>query len=142
MSDAALAAWRSRGHLRDEARFEAWFGRILVNVCRDRLRSRARHPIAEVPASEIGDSAAHSADFRDAVQAHDAMSRAFETLEPDERIVLVLRFWHDLTIEAIVESGGSQLGPLRGGELGLRGVLGGMGAAAGEGIGRIPVRSR
>jgi RNA polymerase sigma-70 factor (ECF subfamily) len=113
VADAALAAWRSRGHLRDAQRFEAWFGRILVNTCRDRLRSRARHPITAMPVSEVGGPELNSADFRDAVQARDALSRAFETLEPDERIVLVLRFWHDLTIEVIADRVGIPIGTVK-----------------------------
>ena len=44
-----------------------------------------------------------TADFREGVHARDALSRAFETLEPDERIVLALRFWRDLTVEAIAD---------------------------------------
>ena len=101
VADAALAAWRSRDRLREADRFEAWFGRIVVNGCRDRLRARRRHPVAEMPATEIGGGTGQSDDFREGVDARDAMSRAFETLEPDERIVLVLRFWHDFTIDAI-----------------------------------------
>ena len=38
--DAFAIAWRKRSSLREPDRFEAWFGRILVNVCRERLRSR------------------------------------------------------------------------------------------------------
>ena len=38
--DAAVRAWRSFGSLRDQPPFEGWFQRILVNRCRDRLRSR------------------------------------------------------------------------------------------------------
>ncbi len=116
VADAALLAWRSRGRLREVDRFEAWFGRIVVNVCRDRLRSRRRHPVAEMPASEVGGNAGSSgqtADFRDSVHARDAMSRAFETLEADERIVLVLRFWHDLTVEAIAERVGIPAGTVK-----------------------------
>ena len=45
MHDAALVAWRGFGKLRDVDRFDAWFGRILVNGCRDRLRARRRRPI-------------------------------------------------------------------------------------------------
>jgi RNA polymerase sigma-70 factor (ECF subfamily) len=41
------------------------------------------------------------------------MSRAFETLEPDERIVLVLRFWLDLTVEAIAERVGIPAGTVK-----------------------------
>jgi RNA polymerase sigma factor (sigma-70 family) len=104
VADAALAAWRARASLRESDRFEAWFSRIVVNACRDRLRSRRRRPVAEMPAVEIAaTSASLGADFRDGVHHRDALSRAFETLEPDERIVLTLRFWHDLTIDAIAE---------------------------------------
>ena len=105
VADAALAAWRSRGRLRETDRFEAWFGRILVNTCRDRLRSRRRRPVTEMPAAEVGAAAGlhGTADFRDGVHARDALSRAFETLEPDERIVLVLRFWQDLAVDDIAE---------------------------------------
>ena len=44
--DAALTAWRRFGDLRERDRFEAWFGRILHNVCRDRLRARRRTPLS------------------------------------------------------------------------------------------------
>src|SRR3954469_19623890 len=44
--DAALAAWRRFGDLRDPDRFDAWFGRILVNSCRDQLRGRRRTPLS------------------------------------------------------------------------------------------------
>jgi RNA polymerase sigma-70 factor (ECF subfamily) len=114
VADAALAAWRARGRLRDADRFEAWFGRILVNVCRDRLRARQRHPVTQVPASRLeSDRPDVAADFRDAVNARDALSRAFETLEADERIVLALRFWRDLTVEAIADQIGIPAGTVK-----------------------------
>ena len=115
VADAALAAWRARSGMRDPDRFEAWFGRIVVNGCRDRLRARRRHPVAALPAAEIGSGlpAPDAADFRDDVHAREEMSRAFESLEPDERIVLVLRFWRDLTVEAIAERVGVPVGTVK-----------------------------
>lgn len=114
VADAALAAWRARGRLREADRFEAWFGRILVNVCRDRLRARRRHPVAQLPAFAVGGNLPDErVDFREAVNARDAMSRAFETLEPDERIVLVLRFWRDLTVEGIADQIGIPVGTVK-----------------------------
>lgn len=104
VADAALSAWRSRAALREPDRFEAWFGRIIVNGCRDRLRSRRRQLVVEMAAGELGRAeVGDDGDFRDRVHARDAMSRAFETLEPDERIVLVLRFWLDLPVDAIAD---------------------------------------
>ena len=40
--DAVVQAWRAFARLRDPSHFEAWFQRILVNTCRDRLRKRRR----------------------------------------------------------------------------------------------------
>ena len=42
--DAFTSAWRQRFTLHDADKFDAWFSRILVNGCRDRLRRRARVP--------------------------------------------------------------------------------------------------
>jgi RNA polymerase sigma-70 factor (ECF subfamily) len=47
--DAAVLAWRRFDTLRDHDRFEQWFCRITLNVCRDRLRHQRRHPVVEVP---------------------------------------------------------------------------------------------
>jgi DNA-directed RNA polymerase specialized sigma24 family protein len=44
VQEAALRAWDRRRILRDSATAEGWFSRILVNVCRDELRRRARRP--------------------------------------------------------------------------------------------------
>jgi len=40
-------------------------------------------------------------DFRTLVDTRDAVGRAIDALEPDERIVLVLRFWADLPVDSI-----------------------------------------
>ena len=40
--DAFVQAWRKWETLRDPSRFEPWFDRILVNTCRNRLRSTRR----------------------------------------------------------------------------------------------------
>lgn len=113
VADAALSAWRSRSRLREADRFEAWFGRIVVNACRDRLRSRRRHPVAELSSDAVGDPSETRTDFRDVVHARDAMSRAFDVLEPDERIVIVLRYWHDLPVDAIAARVGIPAGTVK-----------------------------
>lgn len=42
MQNAVFAAWRRLPALRDEARFEAWLMRILINTIRDAQRQQAR----------------------------------------------------------------------------------------------------
>src|SRR5450756_826436 len=43
--DAAIQAWLHWGELQDRDRLDAWFDRILVNVCRARLRRRSIHVV-------------------------------------------------------------------------------------------------
>ena len=68
--DAFAIAWRKRSSLRDADRFDAWFGRILVNVCRDRL-------------------------------------------DPDHRIVVILRYWADLQVDDIAARVGIPAGTVK-----------------------------
>ena len=94
--DAFVQAWRKWSTLRDPARFEHWFDRILVNTCRNRLRAsrrRATDISAEV-ATASGDPFAQGhvrADIGSAIAA----------LSPDHQVVVALRFYRDLTIEEI-----------------------------------------
>ncbi len=100
--DAAERAWRRWGSLKDQDRFEAWFGRILLNVCRDRLRRRRRVQTIETALVEAGESAvigdpARVSDERDRVR------RLLDQLSADERIAVILRFESDLTVPAIAD---------------------------------------
>jgi RNA polymerase sigma factor (sigma-70 family) len=96
IQDAFALAWRHRRDLRDPARFDAWFGRILVNVCRQRLKQRSRQRIR---ALESDDGAAP--DPLAQVSARDSVVRAMSRLGPDHRIVILLRYWADMTVEEI-----------------------------------------
>ncbi|MEW6226078.1 MAG: sigma-70 family RNA polymerase sigma factor [Chloroflexota bacterium] len=101
--DAAVSAWQHFGELRDEARFAAWFDRILVNQCRDRLRARRRHPIVELGAGGGIIDEPSIGDRSTAIAASDAVERAMRTLDADHIAVVVLRFEADLTVPAIAE---------------------------------------
>ncbi len=100
--DAFAIAWRKRSSLREPDRFEAWFGRILVNVCRERLRGarpgRIR-PLEAAPEPAIGDSSV-------SLSNRDAVGRALDRLDADHRIVVILRYWADLRVDEI----GARLG--------------------------------
>lgn len=98
--DAAERAWQRWDSLQDQDRFEAWFARILLNVCRDRLRRRRR--VAAIETSIIdGFSGRPAGDMSAAIAERDRVRRLLDGLTPDERIVVVLRFESDLTIPAI-----------------------------------------
>jgi RNA polymerase sigma factor (sigma-70 family) len=109
--DAAVLAWRNFGTLRDQTLFEQWFCRIVVNVCRDRLRRRRRHPVAELPPDEsIG---LQTADGTGRLVTRDAIDRAFVRLEPDHQIVVALRFYRDLTVDEMARRLGIPTGTVK-----------------------------
>jgi RNA polymerase sigma-70 factor (ECF subfamily) len=90
-----LTAWRGLPRLRDLERFDAWLGRIVVNVCRDELRRRGRHAIHEIVLDDVEATTQHRGDAGgDDPGAHvgrsDAIRRAFATLTADQRALLVL----------------------------------------------------
>jgi RNA polymerase sigma-70 factor, ECF subfamily len=102
--DALVRAWRSWSTLRDPEKAGAWFGRILINTCRDRLRARRR------PVRWVGTEAV------EAIFEHgerEAMWQAIGDLTPDHRIVIVLRYYLDLPIGAIAERTGVPVGTVK-----------------------------
>jgi RNA polymerase sigma-70 factor, ECF subfamily len=109
IGDALLRAWRQLPSLRDDDRFEAWFDRIVVNVCRDRLRRRRLVrfvPLPDEPSIAPGDP------FR-AVIERDALLRAADGLGVDERTVLVLHYWADLTLDEVARRMGIPVGTVK-----------------------------
>jgi RNA polymerase sigma-70 factor (ECF subfamily) len=99
--DAAERAWRHWPELRDPARFDAWFGRILVNACRDRLRHQRRVRAIEVVREPLDDEHPAAPDATEAVGLRSAVRDAFRALSADEQIVIALRYEEDLTVPAI-----------------------------------------
>ena len=109
--DAVLIGWRKYGSLRDPERFDAWFGRIVLNLCRDRLRTRGRGRVRE---AVLGASMElNRRDEYGLVAKRDAISAAFPTLDPDLQLVVALRFYRDLPLEAIAELLGIPLGTVK-----------------------------
>lgn len=98
VQESAARAWAARASLRDPATMSAWFGRIVVNTCRDELRRRGRRPaIADLTlADPLPDTA-----IRDRIDERDEVARALRHLSPDARVVLALRYGADLTVPAI-----------------------------------------
>jgi RNA polymerase sigma-70 factor (ECF subfamily) len=81
-------AWQVWPKLRETDRFGAWFDRIVVNVCRDRLRAKRGSRVLELD---------------DEALARDEVGRLIRKLPPDHQIVVALRFWRDLSVEEIAE---------------------------------------
>jgi RNA polymerase sigma factor (sigma-70 family) len=110
--DALTRAWQSRGRLRDADRFEAWFQRIVVNACRDRLRRRRAGP-RFLPISPGHDDATAVSDPARMSAERAAMSAALDLLNPDQRIAIVMRFYLDLEVDEIARRLGTRPGTIK-----------------------------
>jgi len=94
VQEAALLAWDRRRTLRDSQAIDGWFTRILVNVCRDELRRRARRPrviTIDPPAGAGAGPSTYDVD----------LAPALSRLTPDEQGLLALRYGRELTVPEI-----------------------------------------
>ena len=93
VQEAAFAAWRRIGNLREGSSLRPWFLGIVSNQCRTVKRNRwwsvtkLEPPEGEAPAADL----AASIDLR----------RALRRMRHEERLVLVLRYYLDMPFEEI-----------------------------------------
>lgn len=108
VSDAALRAWQHVDALRDPSRFDAWFGRILVNVCRDRIRQRQRGRTSAL----VGEPPERHDAF-DESDERAALYGALRALTPEHRTVVALRYLEGLSVEEIAAYTGTRAGTVK-----------------------------
>lgn len=109
VQDAAVAAWERFGDLRDRDRFDAWFDRILVNGCRDRLRRRGRIRGLDFDAAPERSTP----DNTGGIAEREALRGALDRLSADQRTIVVLRYYGDLSLDEIAECTGERLGTVK-----------------------------
>lgn len=104
VQDALVQAWRNVARLRDDEAFEPWLRSIVINRCRNVLRTRRRRPrLVELEiASGVADRRADDPGLR--LAERDRLERAFASLPVQHRAVLALRFTLDLSMRDIGRS--------------------------------------
>jgi RNA polymerase sigma-70 factor, ECF subfamily len=108
VQEASLIAWRKQGSLRDPDSFGAWFDRILVNQCRDQLRRRGRSVLIAAPTIRV-EPTADPPDTR----SDPELDRALAALDLDHRVVVVMRYWQDRTVDDIAARVGIPSGTVK-----------------------------
>jgi len=94
VQESALKAWRKLGNLRADSPLRPWFLGIVANQCRSvRRTKRWTSRTDEEPPEE-------AADVVDVAGALD-LKRALAQLTYDQRLILVLRYYMDLSFEEI-----------------------------------------
>jgi len=112
--NALVAAWRELPQLRDTDRFDPWFRRILVNECRMQLRrdGRAREvPMPDDPEG-LGRLVGASRTLVQ-VEAVDLLDRAFERLDPDDRVLIALHYLDGRPLSEIADAVHLPLGTVK-----------------------------
>ena len=94
--DAVVSAWQRWDSLKDRSKFDAWFDRIVVNTCRDRLRQAARRR-----ASDIADVELPTPDVAANVHQRLLVEQALAGLKPDDQVVIALRHFLDLQLDDV-----------------------------------------
>lgn len=95
VQEALLNSYRDIKKLRHPQRFKNWLYRILVNRCIDIIRQRQRTtPVEEIWVPD-------TVDYNSEIKLD--ISQAVAALDYQHRVVVVLRFFQDMTIKDIAE---------------------------------------
>ncbi|HEX5014882.1 MAG TPA: sigma-70 family RNA polymerase sigma factor [Candidatus Limnocylindrales bacterium] len=105
VQEAFVNAWRNLRRLREPDRFDAWFGRILVNTARTHVRRRgAVRPISidrRVDDGREDDTPSHHDPGLESVVHGDALGRAIDRLTVDQRTILALHHLEERPVAQI-----------------------------------------
>src|SRR6187397_2145545 len=107
--EAFLKAYRGLGTFKREARFSSWLYQIALNVCRDRIRRRRGKTavsLDELEDARDGGLATAAPSPLDLVEARDLrhlVAEAMATLRAEEREVVILKEYQELTFPEIAE---------------------------------------
>ena len=106
VQEAFVSAWRNLPRLREPDRFDAWFGRILVNTARTHIRRRGSvRPISidrrHVDDGREDDTPGQHDPGLESVVSSDALSRAIDRLTTDQRSILALHHLEERPVAEI-----------------------------------------
>ena len=110
--EAFVQAWRTLPQLRDPDRFDAWFGRVVVNTARMHLRRRSRVMTVSVGALEMHDDPAFGrVDVAlDGVATSEALQAAIDRLTVDQRTILALHHLEERPLKEVAAIVGIPVG--------------------------------
>jgi RNA polymerase sigma-70 factor (ECF subfamily) len=95
VQEAFLRAWKFRSTISKEASFKPWLYRVVVNTCNSKLRKEIPHRDNRSDGNLVGIEASGEIGDRFA-QSHDMM-KALKDLPEHLRVVIVLRYYVDLS---------------------------------------------
>jgi RNA polymerase sigma-70 factor (ECF subfamily) len=114
VQDAFVSAWRQLPRLRDSDKFESWLRSILMNRCRNALRTRTRRPsltVLDPDGAAVANESSHEP-MRE-LDSRWAIEDALAALGPEERAVIVLFYLADMPLPEVASVLGLRLGTVK-----------------------------
>jgi len=112
VQEAYLRAWKSRDSLDNEFSFKPWLYRVVVNSCNSKLRTEIPHRDRRSSADHLDDAMSDDDVSTRFALSHDVFS-ALGALPAHLRIVVVLRYYADLSEQEIAVAIGRQPGTVK-----------------------------
>lgn len=111
--EACIAAWQKLPTLRDADRLDAWLGRILINACRMRLRSRRRVREIAIDEARTGAELPDQGRMTERTEDVDQVARALDHVSVDDRALLLMHHVHGERVETIASMLGIPAGTVK-----------------------------
>ncbi|MGI6684658.1 MAG: RNA polymerase sigma factor [Bacillota bacterium] len=121
--EALIKVYKSIGNFRLDASFSTWVYHIVTNVCRDELRKRSRHQVSsldEPVTLHDGEVYKEVADFSNCPEyayeqkeSEEYIQKLISSLNPDYRIVVVLREMMGFSYDEIAQELNITLGTVK-----------------------------
>jgi RNA polymerase sigma-70 factor, ECF subfamily len=108
MQETFVQVFRSLDKFRGKSAIRTWIHRIAINKCMDMLRARPKHESAE-SIDSFADIAPPSGDQEVEMQVRETILR----MRPDQRVVLTLFYFQELSYQEIAEVLGSRVSQVR-----------------------------
>jgi len=104
LQEAFVKVYKSKSKFKgDESGFKQWLYRITINICID---SHRREPTPSFSLEEMGERGFEPAEAGSAYakfEERDAIWQAMKSLEGKHRVVVILRYFHELPYEEIAQ---------------------------------------
>lgn len=108
VQEASFTAWRKLGQMHDQGRLKPWFLGVVANKCRNARRQKW---VAGVTLGLPEDVAAAASEERSLTDAD--LRRAVGRLGHKDRLVVVLFFYLDMSLDEVAAVAGSSTGATR-----------------------------
>jgi RNA polymerase sigma-70 factor (ECF subfamily) len=112
VQEAFLRAWQFRASLTGGADYRPWLYRVVVNSCNSKLRKEIPHRDRRSTDDDLA-AASVTSDTPARVALSADMARALQDLPPHLRVVIVLRYYADLSEREIATAIGKRQGTVK-----------------------------